>query len=290
MRLHNAKDNIDAVLSESLLGTVGGAALKYGGKALAGMTKANAAKAAKLGVGGTAAYTAGNAVDNRTGDNVGKAWRGVKNAASNVKAAGWDNPLDAAGKWWASNPQADAARDAHIKSLTKSSAEKVAAREAAEKAAQAQRDAQAKNVLANSGTKPTLATSLKDGMTSAKNSIMTNSKAALEKVKRVATNKTAEVKKGIDSYQAGRAKAAELMAKLPKPAPIRPVAPAQPVLPPPPPPMPQAAYIPPPRPVQAPVQAPQPVPQAPQQTRVQRAQNFYGVGRNRQGSGGGPRR
>jgi hypothetical protein len=277
MKLHNAKDNIDAVLSENI-GKLAAGALKYG------------AKAGKWGLGTAGAYTAGNAIDNKTGDNVGKAWRGVKNAGANVKKAGWDNPLDAVGKWWASNPQADAARDAHMKTLTKSSAEKVAAREAAEKAAQVQRDAQAKAVLANSGTKPTLATSLKDGMTSAKNSIMANSKAALAKVKDVATKKTAEVKKGYNNYQATKAKAAAAPKPTPAPvaAPIKPVAPAQPVLPPPPPPMPQAAYIPPPRPVQAP--APQPVPQAPQQSRVQRAQQFYGVGTNRRGSAGGPRR
>lgn len=271
MRLHNAKNNIDTILSENI-GKLAAGALKYG------------AKAGKWGLGAAGAYTAGNAIDNSTGDNVGKAWRGVKNTAANVKKSGWDNPLDAVGKWWASNPQADAARDAHMKTLTKSSAEKVAAREAAEKAAQAQRDAQAKNVLANSGTKPTLATSLKDGMTSAKNSIMANSKAALAKVKDVATKKTAEVKKGIDNYQKAKAAVSQV------PAPIRPVAPAQPVLPPPPPPVQQAVVTPPPppRPVQQP--APQPVPQAPQQSRVQRAQQFYGVGTNRRGSGGGPRR
>lgn len=272
MKLHNAKNNIDTVLSENI-GKLAAGALKYG------------AKAGKWGLGTAGAYTAGNAIDNSTGDNVGKAWRGVKNTAANVKKSGWDNPLDAVGKWWASNPQADAARDAHVKTLTKSSAEKVAARETAEKAAQAQRDAQAKAVLANSGTKPTLATSLKDGMTSAKNSIMANSKAALAKVKDVATKKTAEVKKGYDNYQKAKAAVSPVPA-----APIRPVAPAQPVLPPPPPPVQQAVVTPPPppRPVQQP--APQPVPQAPQKSRVQRAQQFYGVGTNRRGSAGGPRR
>lgn len=284
MRLHNAKDNIDAVLREGLVGALAQGALKYGSKvAKSGITKG----ALKYGGGGGAVAAGIDAANN----GAASPWEKLKGAGSAVKKAVWDNPLDAIGSGaynaqrnFRGGREIDAAREAHLKTLNKNNAEKANARIAAEKAAQ---DKAAAKPTPAAAPASSFATSLKSGYDSAKKSIMANSKSALDAFK----SKTAEVKKGYDNYQTSKKNAAPAV-KAPAPAPIRPVAPAQPVLPPPPPVQPQA-YMPPPppRPV-APVQppAPQPLPQAPQQSRVQRAQQFYGVGKNRRGSAGGPRR